>query len=170
MKEQLRGIIQDIREYFKASSRNAGKDASYWDRIPLELQISVPAMWGDQQKGFVWNAAYNALGNSDPRNKIELREEPLCIATVYMLDLVKSGAIREGQCLLLVDCGKGTLDIATVKLVRAPTKDAPMQLQRIGPCSGNGAGSHIINTQAWKWLLDGGCAEVQNFDEVCSDL
>jgi hypothetical protein len=170
MEEQLRGIIQDIREYFKASSRNAGEDASYWDGIPLELQISVPAMWGDHQKGLVWNAAYDALGNSDPRNKIELREEPLCVATVYMLDLVKSRAIREGQCLLLVDCGKGTLDIATVKLVRAPTKDVLMQLQRVGPCSGNGAGSHIINTQAWEWLLSGGCPDVQNFDQRCEQL
>ena len=47
MEEQLRGIIRDIRNYYKSPGRNALKDASYWDDIPLELQISVPAMWGD---------------------------------------------------------------------------------------------------------------------------
>lgn len=46
MADQLRCIIGDIREFFKTSNRNAGKDALYWENIPLELQISVPAMWG----------------------------------------------------------------------------------------------------------------------------
>jgi hypothetical protein len=170
VEEQLRCVIQDIREYFKTSNRNAGKDASYWDNIPLELQISVPAMWGDDQRGLVRNAACNALGVVIPHNKVELREEPLCVATVYILDLVLSGSIKEGQCLLLIDCGKGTLDIATVKLVRAPSKDVLMQLQRVGPCSGNGAGSHTINTLAWKWVSSGKCQEVPDIDACCTQL
>lgn len=170
VEEQLRCVIWDIREYFKTSNRNAGKDASYWDNIPLELQISVPAMWGDDQRGLVRNAACNALGVGIPNNKVELREEPLCVATVYILDLVLSGSIKEGQCLLLIDCGKGTLDIATVTLVRAPSKDVLMQLQRVGPCSGNGAGSHTINTQAWKWISSGKCQEVPDLDACCVQL
>ena len=169
MGEQLEGIIRDIRDFYKSSYRNAGKDVLYWDHIPLELQISVPAMWGDDQRGLVCNAACKALAGSHPNNKVELREEPLCVATVYMLDLV-TGGIEEGECLLLIDCGKGTLDIATVKLIRAPTKDVLMQLQRIGPCSGNGAGSHMINTEAWNWITSGGCEEVQDLAKVCTQL
>jgi hypothetical protein len=89
---------------------------------------------------------------------------------VYMLSLAKSKSIQEGESLLLIDCGKGTLDIATVKLLRAPSNNgAAMQLQRIGPCSGNGAGSHTVNTQAW-WLLGGNCEEVQDLDERCAQL
>ena len=170
MEEKLRCLIRDIRDYHKATNRNANREASYWNRIPLELQISVPAMWGDHQRGQVRNAACNALDDSSPDNKVGLLEEPLCVATVYMLELVKSNSIFEGECLLLVDCGKGTLDIATVKLIRKPSKDVPMQLQRIGPCSGNGAGSHTINTQAWEWLLNGNCAEVKDLDERCAQL
>lgn len=170
MEEQLRGIIRDIRNYYKSPGRNALKDASYWDDIPLELQISVPAMWGDDQRGLVCNAARNALDGSHPNNKVELREEPLCVATVYMLDLVKYGNIEEGQCLLLIDCGKGTLDVATVKLLRAHTKDVLMQLQRVGSCSGNGAGAHRINTQAWDWITSGRCEEVQDLDKCCTQL
>ena len=172
MGEQLRCILRDVRDFFKTSNRNAGKDASYWDHIPLELQISVPAMWGDDQRGFVRNAAYNALGGEKchPDDKVELREEPLCVATVYMLEFAKNSSIHEGECLLLIDCGKGTLDIATVRLVRAPSKGVLMQLERVGPCSGNGAGSHTINTLAWQWILSGKCQEVQNVGECCTQL
>jgi hypothetical protein len=170
MEEQLRCIIRDTRDFYKFKNRNTGKEASYWDHIPFELQISVPAIWGDDQRGQVRNAACNALDDSSPKNKVELREEPLCVATVYMLDLVRFGSIKERQCLLLVDCGKGTLDIATVKLVPLPSQNVIMQLQRIGPCSGNGAGSHAINTQAWEWILSGECEEVPDLDKRCAQL
>ena len=159
-----------MRDFFKTSNRNAGKDTSYWDHIPLELQISVPAMWGDDQRGLVRNAACNALGDAHPSNKVELREEPLCVGTVYMMDQVNSDSIEEGESILLIDCGKGTLDIATVKLIRKPSKNGLMQLQRVGPCSGNGAGSHTINTQAWKWVLSGDCPEVPDIDVCCAQL
>lgn len=173
MQEQLKCILRDIRNFYKMNNLNAGKDAAYWDSIPLELQISVPAMWGDDQRGLVRNDAVNAIGEAregTQPSKVELREEPLCVATVYMLSLVKSKSIKEGECLLLIDCGKGTLDIATVKLIRAPSRKATMQLQRIGPCSGNGAGSHTVNTLAWKWLLSGECEEVRKLDERCAQL
>jgi hypothetical protein len=169
--DQLKCILQDIRNFYKNNNLNAGKDATYWDRIPLELQISVPAMWGDDQRGVIRNAACDAVGKDSGPPKVELREEPLCVATVYMLSLANSKSIQEGESLLLVDCGKGTLDIATVKLLRAPSNNGTaMQLQRIGPCSGNGAGSHTVNTQAWKWLLSGNCEEVQDLDERCAQL
>lgn len=87
-----------------------------------------------------------------------------------MMDLVTSGSIREGQCLLLIECGKGTLDIATVKLLRAPSKGVLMQLERVGPCSGNGAGSHTINTLAWRWVCSGECQEVSDIDACCVQL
>lgn len=173
MQEQLKCILRDIRNFYKMNNLNAGKGAAYWDSIPLELQISVPAMWGDDQRGLVRNAAVNAIGEAregTQPSKVELREEPLCVATVYMLSLVKSKSIKEGECLLLIDCGKGTLDIATVKLIRAPSRKATMQLQRIGPCSGNGAGSHRVNTLAWRWLLSGECEEVRKLDERCAQL
>lgn len=170
IEEQLRGIIQDIRNYYKTPNRNARKDAACWDRIPLELQISVPAMWGDYQRGVVRNAACNALGNSSPHNKVELREEPLCVATVNILELVTYGGIQEGECIVLLDCGKGTLDIATVRLVRVPSDGVNMQLQRVGPCSGSGAGSHTVNIQAWNWILSGACQDVQDLDKCCAQL
>jgi hypothetical protein len=163
IEDQPKCISQDIRDHYKTVGLDAGKDATYWDRIPFELQISVPAMWGDDQRGVIRNAARNALGNELGTPKVELREEPLCVATVYMLSLIQWGGIEEGESLLLVDCGKGTLDITTVKLLRAPSQyRTTMQLQRIGSCSGNGAGSHTVNTQAWKWVLSGKCEEVQD--------
>lgn len=45
-----------------------------------------------------------------------------------------------------------------------------MQLQRVGPCSGNGAGSHTINKEAWEWVLSGDCPEVPDIDVSCAQL
>lgn len=170
MSDQLRCIVRDVRERFKDSSLNAGEDAEYWDNIPLEVQISVPAMWGDLQRGFVRNAAHKAIVEENSESRVELREEPLCVATVYMLNLAKSGSIKEGESLLLVDCGKGTLDIATVRLLHSPSAGILMQLQRVGPCSGNGAGSHMVNTQAWDRIDTGKFKEVPDLDNCCAQL
>lgn len=89
-----------------------------------------------------------------------------------MLDLIKYRNIKEGQCLLVVDCGKGTLDIATIKLVCIPEAVQLMQLQRIGLCSGNGAGAHIINALSWTWLCGGNCTEVEELglEGTCRQL
>lgn len=143
---------------------------AYWDTIPIEIYISVPAMWNDYARGAVRNAAKVAGAW-----RTELREEPLCVATVYMLELVRGGTIKEGQCILLIDCGEGTLDVATVKMVRLPEGDQLMVLERVGLCSGNAAGSYMINGAAFKWLLDDGpdgCPEVQvrGFAETCRRL
>lgn len=170
MSDQLRCIVRDVRDRFKDTSLNAGEDAEYWDNIPLEVQISVPAMWGDLQRGFVRNAAHKAVVEENSESRVELREEPLCVATVYMQALAKSGSIKEGESLLLIDCGKGTLDIATVKLLRSPSAGILMQLQRVGPCSGNGAGSHMVNTQAWDSIATGKFKEVPDLDNRCAQL
>jgi hypothetical protein len=49
-------LMHDVREYYK-KYKKAGMDARYWDSIPLELQISVPAMWGDSARCVIRNAA-----------------------------------------------------------------------------------------------------------------
>jgi hypothetical protein len=90
-----------------------------------------------------------------------------------MVDLVEERNISVGQCLLLIDCGQGTLDIAVVKLIREQGAAHLMELQRVGECSGNGVGSHKINTAAEEWLLSGKCAEIESrggFDVTCRQL
>jgi hypothetical protein len=163
----FRTILKDVRALYLRFYK-AGMDEGYWSSIPIELQISVPAMWDDTARGVIRNAARNGGAT-----RAELREEPLCIATPHMVHMVKDRNIKVGQCLLLIDCGQGTLDIATVKLIREPSAGHLMELQRIGNCSGNGAGSHKVNTAAEKWLLSGKCTEIKShggFDETYRKL
>lgn len=149
----LRAVIKDTRAFVERRKSSTGKPHSYWDDIPLEMQISVPAMWNDIQRGVVRNAARAATripGESWKIPRLELREEALCVATPYM---IKKESADEGSLTVFVDCGDGTLDITTLELERAHSNGGPMQLRRIGLCSGNGAGAHLVNAEAAKWLL-----------------
>jgi len=150
----FRALFNDVRAYFKRDEEcNAGKPDSYWDAIPLEIHISVPAMWNDQQRGIMRNSAQRAAkasGKSRKDPRISLREEALCVAIYY---LGKNLSAKVGSMYTFVDVGDGTLDITTVEVIRAHSKDAPMQLRRVDLCSGNGAGAHMVNAGAWDWLL-----------------
>lgn len=51
LRDQLQCIFRDVRVFYhKHPNFNSGEDETYWNTIPLELQISVPAMWGDDQQ------------------------------------------------------------------------------------------------------------------------
>ena len=166
MSDFFQTFLQDVRIFYMRY-HHAGMDEAYWKSIPIELQISVPATWDDDARGIIRNAAkYGGAWRA------ELREESLCVATAYLVSMVEERSIKAGECLLLIDCGQGTLDIATVKLSRKPHEQELMQLERVGVCSGNSAGSHEVNTAAEKWLRLGNCMEVQarGFKETCRQL
>jgi hypothetical protein len=161
----LLAVIEDTKAFLKRQTSSAGEPDSYWDNITVEFQISVPAMWNDGQRGIVRNAAQMAAktsGMSEKSPRIELREEALCVATPYMNEM---GLIDVGSLLITVDDGDGTLDIATTELLRARSRNEPMQLRRIGLCSGNGAGAHMVNAEAAKWLL-----QYPKIQSICKKL
>jgi len=161
----LLAVIEDTKGFLKRQISGVGEPGSYWDNITLEFQISVPAMWNDAQRGIVRNAAQmaaKASSMSAKSLKIELREEALCVATPYMYEM---GSTEVGSLLITVDDGDGTLDIATTELLRAHSNTGPMQLRRIGLCSGNGAGAHMVNAEAAKWLL-----QYPNIQGICGKL
>jgi hypothetical protein len=161
----LLAVIEDTKAFLKRQVSGAGEPGSYWDNITLEFQISVPAMWNDAQRGIVRNAAQMAARSSATSAKslrIELREEALCVATPYMNEM---GPAEVGSLLITVDDGDGTLDIATTELSRAHSHTGAMQLRRVGLCSGNGAGAHMVNAEAAKWLL-----QYSNIKGMCGKL
>ena len=86
---------------------------------------------------------------------VELREEPLCVATRYMIELIKHNRIEEGQSVLVTDVGGGTADVTTVSVVQLPNpgNDKSLVIDRVGLCDGNGAGSQCLEAQAERWDL-----------------
>lgn len=149
----LRALFNDVRAAHKRRALNTGQPDSYWDSIPLEIHVSVPAMWNDEQRGVIRNSAQRvakACGKSSKDPMIDLREEALCVATYF---LSKDLSVQVGSVHIFVDVGDGTLDITTVIVVRARSLSAPMQLRRLGLCSGSGASIHMANAEAETWVI-----------------
>jgi len=154
LEDWFRALFNDARAAFKIKGLNTGQPDSYWDTIPIEIHISVPAMWNHRQRGTVRMAAQraaNACGKGSKEPRIRLREEALCVATHF---LSQDDSAKVGSIYILADVGNGTLDITTVDFIRAKSTEAPMELRRVGICSGSGAGSSMINTAALTWVRE----------------
>lgn len=143
----LRCYFDDSRAYYQRTSHDHRGDAEYWKSIALVPTFSVPSMWSDKARG-VLRCAAKAAGAAI----VELRDEALCVASAYIHVLLQRGDIEEGDSVTIADCGKGTFDIATVKLIRKPSAGQPMVLQRIGLTDGSAAGAHMFNTLANTWV------------------
>ena len=85
-------------------------------------------------------------------------------------ELLRCGNIIAGQCSLLVDCGSGTLDISVTRLDNAPSEDQEMVLSRIGICSGNSAGSQMLNHQLSTYLTSGNHPGIDNCKEFSASM
>ena len=69
----------EIRAFMRSFYRGLDKADKEWDAMSIELQITVPVMWGGAARGVMVNAAKDA-GFTD----IVLRSEPLCAAARYV--------------------------------------------------------------------------------------
>jgi hypothetical protein len=123
LSDHLRCILDDVRSFYKREflsddPEECAEYFAYIDSLPIELQIPVPVLMDDDGRAD-FRIAARLAGATD----VELREEPLCVATCYMLELVKYNLIAEGQCILVFDVGGGTADVATVMLVELPTPE-----------------------------------------------
>ena len=149
-------VIKLVRDFYE--DRVSGTNIN---DIPVTMQICVPAMWEDLQRGVVRNSAVMAGAA-----KAELREEPLCSAVVCTLELLESNSIKAGQCLLIADCGAGTFGISVTRLDQVPSDDQEMVLTRIGICAGNDAGSHTLNHQLLNFITSGECPQVSSIRKL----
>lgn len=152
--DHLRCILNDVRSFYKREvfsddPTECAEQFAYIDSLPIELQLPVPVMMDDDGRTD-FRIAARLAGAID----VELREEPLCVATRYMLELikVKHNPAEEGQNVLVMDVGGGTADVTTVDLP-TPGNDESLVIERIGLCDGNGAGSQCLEAQAERWAL-----------------
>jgi hypothetical protein len=163
----LKLVLQSVRDYYKTHETNLDVDeiTAYFDNIQVEVQMTVPAMWEDAQRGIMRNAARNA-GFA----KVELREEPLCSAIISTDEILTWGRIKVGQSSLHLDCGSGTLDISVVKVEQVPSDSQDMVLSRVGKCSGNAAGSQMLNQQLLDHINSGSCPDIGEIDEFSTAM
>lgn len=163
----IEAVVKGVRAYYKRTLKANAATAAAIDAAPVTMQLCVPAMWEDKQLGIMRNAATDA-GVA----KVELREEPLCSAVMCTHKLLNDPDrdISVGQCSLVVDCGSGTLDISVTRLEEIPSGDQEMVLSRIGICSGNSAGSQMLNHKLSTYIASGKCPGISNFKEFSTEM
>ncbi|USW50906.1 Putative ATPase, nucleotide binding domain-containing protein [Septoria linicola] len=93
----------------------AGCPAEYWTTIATEVKITIPAMWDEDARSVMTQAAADA-GFPDCR----LYLEPLCVAAAEMTKLQAAGNLQYGDTMLLIDIGYFTI----VRLLDAPYFDS----------------------------------------------
>lgn len=163
--DRLEEVVSAVRSYYKGKSPRTDIE-TYYINIPIVAQLCVSAIWGDDPRGVIRNAARIASFA-----KAELREEPLCSAAVSMHELLKCRAIKEGQCSVNFDCGSGALDASVIRLDTAPSNGQQMGLTRIAIRTGNGAGSQMLNHQLLLYLSSDNCEETRRhggIERLCS--
>ncbi|CAB4473679.1 unnamed protein product [Rhizophagus irregularis] len=113
------------------------------------LVISVPAEFDDVAKDTMRKCLYNAgLSNSKESNKIEFTTEPEAAAIYCMRNLNEhnNGIIPINASFMVVDCGGGTVDLTTRKLLQ------DNKLSEITERTGDFCGGSYVDREFLKFL------------------
>jgi hypothetical protein len=144
--DHIKCVLRDVKrfhaqQYADNDPHERATYAAYIASLPIELQLPVPVMMDDDGWADLRNAALLAGAT-----EVELREEPICVLACFAQELDRARYVKTGQSMLVLDVGGLTCDIATCKLLKASSAgDANIQMQRVGQCHGNGAGSNLLN-------------------------
>ncbi|KAI5364686.1 putative ATPase, nucleotide binding domain-containing protein [Septoria linicola] len=131
--------------YNRISDVDFAKPAEYWTTIATEVKITIPAMWDEDARSVMTQAAADA-GFPDCR----LYLEPLCAAAAEMTKLQAAGNLQYGDTMLLIDIGYFTIDFALARIdAPSPSTKQPTMVA-VGVPAGQALGCHIVHTLAWK--------------------
>ncbi|KAF8470620.1 hypothetical protein BDZ91DRAFT_718530 [Kalaharituber pfeilii] len=112
--------------------------AEFWKVIPIEYHLTIPAVWSDAAKALTLEAA-NRAGIGTPQD-IVLIAEPEA-AAMQCLTRMYEGLLKEGDIFVVADCGGGTVDLVTYKIL---TRRPQLRVEEV--CVGGGlCGSVFIN-------------------------
>ncbi|PKY27236.1 hypothetical protein RhiirB3_442864, partial [Rhizophagus irregularis] len=112
------------------------------------LVISIPAEFDDRAKDTMRKCLYNAgLTNSKESNKVEFTTEPEAAAIYCMRNLEgQNKPISINESFMVVDCGGGTVDLTTRKLLR------DNKLSEITERTGGFCGGFYVDREFIKFL------------------
>ncbi|KAK7539977.1 hsp70-like protein [Phyllosticta citribraziliensis] len=125
-----------------------------YDITPVECWITVPAIWSDAAKNATRSAAMMAGFGSRPNDAVNIITEPEAAALAALkphVDPRSIDPVHPGENILVCDCGGGTVDITTYKIMEASPRLLFKEL-----CVGIGGkvGSTYIDRNFNKWLSD----------------
>ena len=146
----LIGVMKASLVYFKEDvlgflSRTADRTV---EANNINWVVTVPAIYDDFAKQFMRQAAYEA-GMIDRVNSPKLR---LCLepeaASLAATKDNPLGRDAKGRKMMIIDCGGGTVDITTHKIVSVE----PLQLEEVAAPNGGLFGSTRVDEAFKEWL------------------
>ncbi|GES97211.1 hypothetical protein GLOIN_2v1845494 [Rhizophagus clarus] len=143
-----KAITDYLREIGKVIKETVAKR---WTKIDyfedVLLVISVPAEFSDKSKVIMRACAFEAgLIKDECSINLQFTTEPEAAAVYCMNNLEEHNLAQPGTNFMIVDCGGGTVDLTTRKLINGN------QLDEITERTGDFCGSTFIDTEFIKYL------------------
>lgn len=145
---ELMTLVQRVLEFVKSDAFEFLK--SRIPRAPHTLKIywvlTVPAIWDDEGKAFMREAAYRAKLIDSPDSmalQLALEPESAVLASIADMPPATREAFKPGTRIMVVDCGGGTVDITIDEIVSM----APLSLREVAPASGGSWGATYVDKQ-----------------------
>ncbi|KAK8210720.1 hsp70-like protein [Phyllosticta capitalensis] len=162
-KQVCTDYLKGLSEYLTATLCKKFSQEVY-SLTPVELWLTVPAIWSDAAKEATKSAAVSAGFASRSFDRTHVIPEPEAAALAALkphLSAQSVDPIIDGETILVCDCGVGTVDITTYRVLSAQ----PLRFEELAGCIGTGAkcGSTYIDRNFNAWMT-------RNFKKAFTDL
>ncbi|KAH0545470.1 hypothetical protein FGG08_000471 [Glutinoglossum americanum] len=121
--------------------------------IPMELVVTVPAVWSDKAKDLTFKAVTKAGFKTD-QMKISMVAEPEAAALWTMRSMAESAlvsAIKVNDNFVICDAGGGTVDLISYR-IRAIKPDLEVEECAVG--TGDKCGATFVDQEFISWLKE----------------
>ncbi|KAH8431663.1 Hsp70 family protein [Aspergillus melleus] len=123
------------------------------DSIQMEVWLTVPAAWSEISRADVRHAALEAGFGSRTADQLCLLTEPEAALMATLHGRLENGSavtIEPGECVVICDCGGGSVDIASYFI----TSRDPLQYHELVPSTGEFIGSTSIDRAFCRFLSE----------------
>jgi len=122
------------------------------DATPMEFWFTIPAIWSDQAKDRMISAATAAGFLSRAGDELYLIPEPEAAGIATLKRFAESTSLprtKPGDGVLICDCGGGTVDITSYKVIEVWPK---LELEELVEGIGGKCGSTYIDREFHQWM------------------
>ncbi|PIA92294.1 hypothetical protein CB0940_09183 [Cercospora beticola] len=119
-----------LRWYTYDSDQGSAMNPDYWRAVPVELKVTIPAMWNETAQSIMKHAALDA----GYRN-VRLYLEPLCAAAAEMTKLISQRLLE---------------DVAMTRIKAASVPDGRPVMVAVGEAAGDSLGCHVVHELTWQ--------------------
>lgn len=115
---------------------------------PMEVVITVPAIWSDLAKDRTKKACQKSSAFSSSKQPVHLVSEPEA-AAIYALHGLDPHGLKVGDTVVVVDAGGGTVDLISYTIMGLKPI---LEVQEAAPGSGALCGSTFLNMRFARYL------------------